>query len=356
MAAATVNRDPTQYPGGDDAADAARLEATPRHDHRGEPRPGPNRSPSSPRSNGQTFRALLASGGFALEAAPFLDTTPSPLPPGFDFDRVEGMLPRPGRGRRPRQHDRGPAPARPKAPPRRDHPLPSQSPRGRPSRRRPQRRLPTRLLDSRAVERGRRPRPGAPVAPPDWPADLRHRPVGEGLRASLKDQGSDGKRRASRPPGTARLMRIAPVLVPHLAQPLGRPVGRRRPRRDGDPQRPRLDRRPASRSCRSCGPPFGSPSRPPRGFWLDRFLEVAGPLEGDTHLEPRFGPHAGRFKGSLTAVRREGRAPRLEAGRGRPRSRPTSGAPAPTCSRPCPPSSSSSSATPTSRRRRSSAP
>ncbi|MCC6857364.1 MAG: ADP-ribosylglycohydrolase family protein [Bryobacterales bacterium] len=44
------------------------------------------------RSNRAIFEELSASGGIRVRPAPFFSKPPEPLPPGFDFTRVEGML------------------------------------------------------------------------------------------------------------------------------------------------------------------------------------------------------------------------------------------------------------------------
>jgi ADP-ribosylglycohydrolase len=68
---------------------------------RGQPTPPtptePDRLPRQPPTvpegaNRKKLQELLASGEIALEPAPFLDAAPKPLPPAFDFDRVEAML------------------------------------------------------------------------------------------------------------------------------------------------------------------------------------------------------------------------------------------------------------------------
>lgn len=48
--------------------------------------------PEPPCTNRATLESLFASGGIDLVRGPIFDTPPEPLPPDFDFDKVEGMM------------------------------------------------------------------------------------------------------------------------------------------------------------------------------------------------------------------------------------------------------------------------
>jgi hypothetical protein len=89
---ASVNRDPQQYAGTDYAADAATI----RKLIAGFIEENAAWVPLRGRNEKLDTRPLLAQlfddGQIRLERAPVLDRQPEPLPDGFDFDRVEGML------------------------------------------------------------------------------------------------------------------------------------------------------------------------------------------------------------------------------------------------------------------------
>jgi hypothetical protein len=113
---------------------------------------------------------------------------------------------------------------------------------------------------------------------------------------NFKDQKMEWEKAGAHSAGNGALMRIAPVLLPYLA----------RPSADlwADTALAAMITHNDRTSTASClafvyllwsALQLAEPPAP--GSWLNRFLEVAGPLEGHTHLEPRFGPHAGRFKG-----------------------------------------------------------
>lgn len=98
--------------------------------------------------------------------------------------------------------------------------------------------------------------------------------------------------------GNGALMRIAPVLLPHLrsmSSELWADAVLATAATHND------------RSTIACGVGFVAlladlltAERPPEpAWWIDRFVELAAPVEGDREARPRGGAHAGRYAGPL---------------------------------------------------------
>jgi hypothetical protein len=109
-------------------------------------------------------------------------------------------------------------------------------------------------------------------------------------------------------------MRIAPVLVPHLPSPS--------PDLWADAAIAAMvthNDRTSTAACVAFVSLLWSALQldepPPPGFWLDRFVAVAAPLEGAKRMKPRFGPHIGRFEGPLTRFVNQVVRPALATGR-----------------------------------------
>jgi ADP-ribosyl-[dinitrogen reductase] hydrolase len=114
----------------------------------------------------------------------------------------------------------------------------------------------------------------------------------------FKDEGRPWQEAGVHSAGNGALMRIAPVLVSHLRDPT--------PALWSDTAIAAMlthNDRSSTAACvafvRLLWDALRRPSPPRPGFWLHRFLEIARPLEGEIHLEPRFGPQKGQFRGSL---------------------------------------------------------
>jgi ADP-ribosyl-[dinitrogen reductase] hydrolase len=245
-----------------------------------EPARLPRRPPTVPEgANRKKLQELLASGAIALEPAPFLDAAPKPLPPAFDFDRVEAMLLGLAVG----------------------DALGNTTESLLRSERRSRHEeithyLPNRHADGRAVGL-----PSDDTQLAFWTLEQLNADGGlvPAFLRNFKDQKMEWEKAGAHSAGNGALMRIAPVLLPHLARPsadLWADTALAAMITHND--------RTSTTSCLAFISLLWSAlqlAEPPApGFWLNRFLEVAGPLEGHTQLEPRFGPHAGRFKGSLT--------------------------------------------------------
>jgi ADP-ribosylglycohydrolase len=296
---ARVNRDPEQYQGTSDTGDAATIrsliarfieENTTWVTARGR----------APQLDARRLLArLFDQGQIRLERrADVLDREPEPLPKDFDFDRIEGMLLGLAIGDALGNTTEGQSPAERT----RDHGeitgyLPNRYAQGGavglPS---DDSQLAFWTLEQITADGGL------------WPEHLAHRfagprifGMGETVRQFLRrinDEGVRWEEAGGPSAGNGALMRIAPVLVSHLRAPT--------PALWADAALAAMVTHNDPTSTAACvafvrllwdalhrsGPP-----RP--GFWLHRFLEIARPLEGDTKLEPRFGPMRGQFKGSL---------------------------------------------------------
>ena len=242
---------------------------------------------------------LLGSGQIRLERRPdILDREPEPLPPDFDFERVEGMLLGLAIGDALGNTTEGQPPAQ--------RTLDNGEITGY---------LPNRYADGRAV--------GLPSDDTQlafwtleqiisdggvWPEHLAQRFVGQcifGIGHAVgeflhrfKDEGLPWEQAGTQSAGNGALMRIAPVLVSHLRTPT--------PALWSDAALAAMvthNDRSSTATCvafvRLLWDVLRRSDSPRPGFWLHRFLEIARPLEGDTHLEPRFGPMMGKFSGSL---------------------------------------------------------
>jgi ADP-ribosylglycohydrolase len=141
--------------------------------------------------------------------------------------------------------------------------------------------------------------------------------IGQSVRAfvrNFKDEKAGWAEAGVPSAGNGALMRIAPALVPHLAHPS--------PDLWADAALAAMithNDRASTATCVAFVSLLWSAlqrTEPPApGFWLDRFLEVASPLEGDTQLEPRFGRHVGRYRGPLTRFVETVVGPALKSGR-----------------------------------------
>ena len=114
--------------------------------------------------------------------------------------------------------------------------------------------------------------------------------------------------------GNGAVMRIAPVLVPHLLAPS--------PAVWADAALAGMvthNDRTSNACCVAIAAllwsALGFDATPAPGWWLERFVAVAGPLEGDTELAPRYGPHRGSYRGSLAGFVSTRVRDTLEAGR-----------------------------------------
>lgn len=249
-------------------------------------------------------RALLAKlferGQIRLECqTQILHREPAPLPHGFDFERVEGMLlglaigdalGNTSEGRSPadraREHGEitGYLPNR-HDPGRRNVGLPSDDSQ-----------LAFWTLEQITADGG------------VWPERLASRfcgprifGIGQTVRGFLrrfKEEGLPWEEAGVHSAGNGALMRIAPVLVSHLRTPS--------PALWSDAAIAAMLTHNDASSTAACvafvrllWDALRRPDPPRPGFWLHRFLEIARPLEGDTQLEPRFGPLRGQFRGSL---------------------------------------------------------
>lgn len=313
-ATALVNREPAQHAGTDDAADAAMIEAHCRRlvaENRDLAR---NPRLTGPLQNRQRLEALLASHSIALEPAPFLDSAPPPLSPSFDFDRIEGMLLGLAVGDALGNTSEGLLPSE-----RRSrhgeitHYLPNDRAAGRavglPS---DDSQLAFWTLEQLNADGG--------LVPERLARRLTAEPIfgiGHGMKQFVrrfKDQKLPWEKAGADSAGNGALMRIAPVLIPHLASPS--------PDLWADTAIAAMvthNDRSSTAACLAFVSLLWSALQldeaPAPGFWLDRFVEVAGALEGATEMKPRFGPHVGRFKGPLTRFVDEVVRPALETGR-----------------------------------------
>lgn len=100
--------------------------------------------------------------------------------------------------------------------------------------------------------------------------------------------------------GNGALMRIAPVLIPHLRHPssaLWADVALAGMITHNDET--------STATCIAFAHLVWEALRaagvPAQGWWIDEFVRVAGPLEGNAKLKPSFGRHAGTFRAPLTA-------------------------------------------------------
>lgn len=99
--------------------------------------------------------------------------------------------------------------------------------------------------------------------------------------------------------GNGALMRIAPALIPHLRQPS--------PNLWADAAIAAMITH-NDRSSTAASVAFvsmlwhllGTSRTPDPAWWVDEFVRVAMPLEGESRLKPRFGPHVGRYEGPLS--------------------------------------------------------
>ena len=124
--------------------------------------------------------------------------------------------------------------------------------------------------------------------------------LGRTVRAFLKraKQGAPWHEAAQRSAGNGAVMRIAPVIVPHLGRPttsLWRDAILAGAVTHND-----------ASSIGACVAVTGlvwdalAMSRPPEPrWWLERYVSLARPIEGDTELEPRGGEIAGTFRGPV---------------------------------------------------------
>lgn len=122
--------------------------------------------------------------------------------------------------------------------------------------------------------------------------------LGRTVRAFLEryEEGAPWHEAAQRSAGNGAVMRIAPVIVPHLARPttsLWRDAILAGAVTHND-----------ASSIAACVAVTGlvwdalAMSRPPEPrWWLERYVALARPIEGDTALEPRGGEIAGSFRG-----------------------------------------------------------
>ena len=143
--------------------------------------------------------------------------------------------------------------------------------------------------------------------------DLRDRQVGE--RVQVEIQGRAALEEAGVPSaGNGAVMRIAPVLVPHLSAPS--------PAVWADAALAGMvthNDRTSNACCVAIAAllwsALGFDATPAPGWWLERFVAVAGPLEGDTELVPRCDRHRGSYRGSLTGFVSTRVRDALDAGR-----------------------------------------
>jgi ADP-ribosylglycohydrolase len=125
--------------------------------------------------------------------------------------------------------------------------------------------------------------------------------IGKSVRefvANVKDRGLPWVDAGAHSAGNGAVMRIAPVLIPHLLE-----------------SSPALWADAAiagmvthnDRTSNACcvamvallWAALDSNERPAAGWWLDRFVEVAGPLEGETELVPRCDRYRTSYRGPL---------------------------------------------------------
>ncbi|MBM4270223.1 MAG: ADP-ribosylglycohydrolase [Deltaproteobacteria bacterium] len=124
--------------------------------------------------------------------------------------------------------------------------------------------------------------------------------LGRTVRAFLEryEEGAAWHEAAQRSAGNGAVMRIAPVIVPHLERPttaLWRDAILAGAVTHND-----------ASSIAACVAVTGlvwdalAMSRPPEPrWWLDRYVALARPIEGDAELEPRGGTIAGSFRGPI---------------------------------------------------------
>lgn len=139
--------------------------------------------------------------------------------------------------------------------------------------------------------------------------------LGRTVRAFLEryERGAPWHEAAQRSAGNGAVMRIAPVIVPHLTRPtpslwrdaiLGGAVTHN-----------------DASSIGACVAVTGlvwdalAMSRPPEPrWWLERYVSLARPIEGDVPLEPRGGEIAGKFRGPVWRLVETEVAEALDAG------------------------------------------
>lgn len=242
-------------------------------------------------ANRRTLRDLLAAGRIALEPAPLLDAVPAPLPVDDERlrDRVEGMLLGLAIGDSLGNTSEGRTPAERRAQfgEIRDY-LPNWHAGNRrvglPS---DDTQLAFRTLESLLAHRG--------LDPEALARDLSSRRIfgmGGTVRAFLRRYRGEGlpwHEAAIESAGDGALMRIAPVLVPHLRRPsvaLWADTALAAMITHND--------RASTGSCIAfvhlLRELIGRTTAPEPPWWIDTFIAVLAPLEGDTHYRTRT-PH-----------------------------------------------------------------
>ncbi len=242
-----------------------------------------------------TLESLFRTGGIPIRRAEFLATEPSPLQASFDFDRIEGMmlglaigdslgLPTEGMTPSKRRHYCGEI---------RDYNY---------SHRERHRIMPsddTQLAAWTLEHLLERDGQLDPEALGSLFAGRRISGIGGSVRqfCANKKAGEPWERCGARSAGNGALMRIAPVLIPHLRQP-GQALW-------ADAALAAMITHLDSASIAACvayvcvlWELLGRDSAPPRGWVFDTWCEVAGSLE-----EPRsYDPRMGRLRGPVPTL------------------------------------------------------
>jgi len=291
---ATVNRDPSQYTGGDaESVEMIRsLVAFVIEQNRG---CEDWRAQTGLAAQPLPLRTLIENGTIRMDWSDVLLLDPPPLPPDFTFDRVEGMLLGLAIGDALGNLTEGLAPARR---PRVDGYLPNPRAEGRvagtPS---DDTQLAFWTLEQLIANGGLEPTLLARRL-----ARQRIFGIGQTVRQFIANHkaGAEWQTGGVASAGNGALMRIAPVLVPHLRRPT--------PRLWADAAVAGMithNDRASNAVCvafvRLLWDALCLAAPPEPGWWLRRFVEVARPLEGDNVLEPTHGEWQGRYRGPLTA-------------------------------------------------------
>ncbi len=126
--------------------------------------------------------------------------------------------------------------------------------------------------------------------------------IGNSVRefvANVKERGIPWVHAGAHSAGNGAVMRIAPVLIPHLLEPS--------PALWADAAIAGMVTHNDRTSNACCVAMVAllwaalmSTEHPAPGWWLDRFVEVAGPLEGETELVPRCDRYRGSYRGPLS--------------------------------------------------------
>ena len=249
-------------------------------------------------TNRDTLERLLRSGEIALERSPFLDQAPDPLPTTFSFDKIDGMMLGLAIGDALGITTESWLPSKRQAKygEIRDY-IPNKyvdEPIGFPS---DDSQLAFWTLEQMLADGGFRPENVA-----DCFCTRHIFGVGSAVREFLRNRksGRPWQQCGAKSAGNGALMRIAPILIPHLEGPVAGTVGRRRLGGHDHPQRRRLDGR--LRGLRGHALATARHGRGPADpyWWPRTYVSIASELEGDTKYRPRGGDYL-EYEGPISA-------------------------------------------------------